>query len=33
MVHPPERRLKPVPFPALARHAGGRNPKRRGDSQ
>ena len=27
MVHPPERRLKPVPPPALARHAGERTPR------
>jgi len=25
MVHPPERHLKPVPLPAPAWHAGGRN--------
>ena len=30
MVHPPERRLKPVPLPALARHAGERNPQEAG---
>ena len=33
MFHPPERRLKPVPPPALARHAGERTPGRRSDSQ
>ena len=27
MVHPPERHLKPVPLPAPAWHAGGRNPQ------
>ena len=33
MFHPPERRPKPVPPPALARHAGERTPGRRSDSQ
>jgi len=33
MVHPPERRLKPVPLPAPVWHAGERNPRKRGDSQ
>ena len=27
LFHPPERRLKPVPPPALARHAGERTPR------
>jgi hypothetical protein len=33
MVHPPERRLKPVPLPALVWHAGERNTRKRSDSQ
>jgi len=30
MFHPPERRLKPVPPPVLARHAGERTPREAG---
>jgi hypothetical protein len=33
MFHPPERRLKPVPLPALAWHADERTPRKRSDPQ
>ena len=33
MVHPPERHLKPVPFPAFAWHADECTPRKRSDPQ